>query len=169
MSHPLSTCFARRTRRSRLASLAAMLAAAAIAGSCGGRGGPTSPEPPASPRALYVPDSVQAIFDENCAYAGCHAGPTPTAGLDLTPDRAYASLIDVPSASCASMSRVRPGVPDQSCLVSRLTGFVAPSMPLAGWIAPEAATIVVRWIAAGAPGVDRPAGAARIASAEVPR
>jgi hypothetical protein len=122
------------------------------------------PSSPPVPGAMLLPDSIQAIFTESCAYQGCHAGPRPMAGLDLSPERAYATLVDVPSVSCPSRLRVRPGQPDSSCLIDRLSGRVEPMMPLAGWLPTDSRTIVVRWIESGAPGVasrSRPAVSAR--------
>ena len=155
-------CFTRlvdRFVRSRLARhtlrVGKMLLFAAVVAafaSCSKSGGPTSPPPEL--KHQFVPDSVQAVFSENCAYPGCHAGPSPGAGLDLSPAHAYESLIDVPSRSCAPRVRVRPGQPDSSCIVDRLMGDVVPMMPLAGWIPPASRMIVVHWIAAGAPSVE---------------
>lgn len=54
---------------------------------------------------------------------GCHGGPAPAEGLDLsTSSKALADLVDVPSSQCASKARVASGDPAASYLVNKLTG-----------------------------------------------
>jgi hypothetical protein len=38
-----------------------------------------------------------ALFQRSCTQAGCHTGPIPQQGMDLTADQFYASLVGVPS------------------------------------------------------------------------
>ncbi len=108
---------------------------------------PTAP-PPQGPS--LVPDSVQVIFTDNCAFSGCHAGASPAGGLDLGPDSSFAALVGVPSQSCSPLVRVRPSRPDSSCLMLRLTGAVAPQMPLGGSPTPAQTAVVRGWIEQGA-------------------
>lgn len=92
------------------------------------------------------------VFTPSCATAGCHSGGTPAGGMDLSAGAAYASLFNVASNNpgCAAL-RVNPGDPDTSCLIQRLEGTVAPSMPLGGAMLAQSVIDDIRqWIADGA-------------------
>ncbi len=110
----------------------------------------SAPAPPPPQGPSLVPDSVQVIFTDNCAFSGCHAGTGPAAGMDLGRDSSYAALVGVPSRSCAPLLRVRPSRPDSSCLMLRLTSTVAPQMPLGGSLTPAQIAVVRGWIEQGA-------------------
>lgn len=98
-------------------------------------------------------DEIQTnVFTPNCATAGCHTGGTPAGGMNLSAGVAYANLVNVASnnAGCAAL-RVNPGDPDTSCLIQRLEGTVAPTMPLGGTPIAQAVIDDIRqWIADGA-------------------
>ena len=65
--------------------------------------------------------SVQPLFNQTCALSGCHAdGPRPNP-LSLT---SYENLM------FNSLQVVVAGEPDQSVLVLRVEGRIAPRMPL---------------------------------------
>lgn len=98
-----------------------------------------------------IPDNILDIFDESCAFSGCHAGPKAPRGLDLSEDAA-ANLINVQSAEVPKFMRVKPGDPQNSYIIKKLIG--APDMrgermpkgskPLAK----EAIAAIAKWIAA---------------------
>lgn len=100
--------------------------------------------------------SIQSeIFDRSCALSGCHAGPNPQLGLDLTAGNARQSLVGVSSVEVPSVQRVDPGNPDDSYLIIKLEGndsrMVGGRMPLnqAPLDGNELATIR-EWIVGGA-------------------
>lgn len=66
--------------------------------------------------------AVQPIFTGNCASIGCHAGPMPAQGMNLSAGAAYAGLVNVPSAECGPTLRVRPGDATNSYLMWKLQG-----------------------------------------------
>ena len=72
-------------------------------------------------RAL-VPVNVQNIFDDHCAFSGCHAGGSPQEGLNLSEVSAYENLVNVNSSKQPSVKRVLPGQPDNSYLIRKLEG-----------------------------------------------
>ncbi|NIR50432.1 hypothetical protein GWO43_18140 [candidate division KSB1 bacterium] len=79
-----------------------------------------------SPMAVYsqqeVPDKVFFIFEDNCAFAGCHAGPNAPQGLDLSEGFIISSLVNVPSKEKSDIMRVKPGDPVNSYLIMKLKG-----------------------------------------------
>lgn len=105
----------------------------------------------------YIPPvslsrDVQPIFNANCAFAGCHAGANAQSGLRLEAGLSYRNLVNVASAVRPSVSRVKPGDPDNSVLVQKLDGApgVGSRMPLGGSL-PNAEIQTIRaWISAGA-------------------
>ena len=65
---------------------------------------------------------VDALFQQRCAFSGCHAGASPQRGLDLLAP-SYNNLRDhLPTLVIA-------GEPDNSLLVQMLEGTVQPRMP----------------------------------------
>ena len=107
--------------------------------------------PPPTPATPTVPDSIQTIFDASCL-SGCHNGGSPAANLDLsTAEISYASLINIPSASCSPLMQVRPFKPDSSCIILRMTGATPPSMPPLGTLPAPEINAVNSWILQGAP------------------
>ncbi|MBI1805459.1 MAG: hypothetical protein HYR76_00220 [Ignavibacteria bacterium] len=93
-----------------------------------------NPQPPVEPKL----SSIQAqIFDVNgCSTTTCH-GASASGGLKLTTGVSFAQLVDVPSTNDGDHQppfvRVKPGVPDSSFLVIKLT---APS-PRQGSLMPR--------------------------------
>ena len=81
-----------------------------------------TPEPPVEPKL----SSIQAqIFDVNgCSTTTCH-GASGSAGMQLTAGNSYAQLVNVFSQNDGDHSppfvRVKPGVPDSSFLMIKLT------------------------------------------------
>jgi hypothetical protein len=98
-----------------------------------------------------TPLAVQTILSLSCALVDCHAGPYAAAGMNLSADSSYSHLVNIPSASCDQMARVRPFVPDSSCVIKRLSGEVNPRMPLGGSITVAEQATIRAWIEQGAP------------------
>jgi hypothetical protein len=104
--------------------------------------------------------SVQSeIFDRRCTSASCHSSVARQGGLSLVARESYENLVNVepqnPAAVAAGWLRVVPDIPDQSFLLRKLTGDLAPGegspMPLGG--APlnqEEIDLIRDWIADGA-------------------
>ncbi|MGH7526656.1 MAG: hypothetical protein ACREMX_08115 [Gemmatimonadales bacterium] len=118
---------------------------------------PPGQEPPAPGPSTTLSGDVQPILSANCALSGCHAGPNPVLGQDLSAGRTFASVVDVPSVEAPSLRRVRPFLPDSSYLVHKIQGTQATvggsgqRMPLIGGPLTEDEIGVIRaWIAAGA-------------------
>jgi hypothetical protein len=93
---------------------------------------------------------VSALFERSCTTAGCHVGPTPQMGMDLTPERFFESTVGVPSQERADLLRVHPGRPDSSYVVMKLEGaegIIGTQMPFTGdkLTAEEIATVKA-WI-----------------------
>ena len=98
-------------------------------------------------------DEIQAnVFTPSCATTGCHAGGTPAGGLNLQAGQAFGSLVSIASSNpnCAAL-RVSPGDPNNSCLIERLEGTVAPQMPFGGpALAQSDIDDIRQWITDGA-------------------
>jgi hypothetical protein len=100
--------------------------------------------------------NVVPIFEKRCSIGGCHSLATQQAGLVLTANEAYASLVGVPSTRIPSMVRVRPSQPSQSWLVTMIEdddtarqGYSR--MPLATQpLTENQIATIVRWIEQGA-------------------
>jgi hypothetical protein len=121
----------------------------------------TSCQTSASPTAAAVQptfaDIQQKIFSSNCTTRSCH-GDAGRGGLVLTPDVAYANLINVPAQNDAAKpkgkKRVIPGDPTNSFLLQKLTGPAADEgdlMPQRGGSLSATDIEAIRlWIANGA-------------------
>ena len=79
-----------------------------------------------SPFVIYaqekIPDQVMEIFENKCAFSGCHAGASAGNDLDLTQELAYASLVNQPSSDFPSLRLVKSGDPLKSYLIMKLVG-----------------------------------------------
>ncbi len=100
-----------------------LLASAAFAcAACGGGGG-------GSDGGVVTPPAFEAtiswiqnnVFTPKCALAGCHTGPNPQNGLDLSMGNAFANLVNVPSFCDPQIVRVVPGDSANSLLFQKLT------------------------------------------------
>lgn len=102
--------------------------------------------------ALSFETDIAPILAQSCS---CHAGGVPSAGLDLSPEAAYAALVGVMSA--AGIPFVTPGDSGQSYLVNKLDGSHADvggsgaKMPMGGELPGEQIDTIADWIDAGAP------------------
>jgi hypothetical protein len=97
-------------------------------------------------------DDVQPILDQSCAFAGCHAGAAPSAGLDLSADAAQDSLLRA-SGQNPEQQLIEPGNPTNSYLITKLTGngIAGVQMPKDGEPLDEVSIGIIRqWISEGA-------------------
>lgn len=137
-----------KERGLRLATLAL---AVALAG-CGTAKSPTEPSSVPDPTATFT--RVQAeVFTPSCARSGCHAGPNPQKGQDLSAGRAYASIVNVRAVESTRL-RIAPGDPDGSYLISKVKGdatITGARMPLGGTLPPDKIALLVDWVRRGAP------------------
>jgi len=128
-------------------------------GGGGGGGTPTKPacKPPAQPTVSFA-TNIQPIFNRSCALAGCHVGPVPTGGQDLTAGVAYSQSVNVASTQQPRLKRVKPGDPANSYLVRKIQGGPnisgvlmpqgCPGAPLNGaqCLSPDDIAAIVQWI-----------------------
>ena len=100
------------------------------------------------------------VFEKSCTFSGCHGTDNPQAGLVLTGDHVYESLVDkVASASAAQFAGkklVVPGAPETSFLMDKLEGKLGPGegdpMPRDRKpLGTETIEMFRKWILAGAP------------------
>ncbi len=138
-----------RRKRACAAFVLGVLAAtsAATLGAAGAQAQQPAPQP-AEMRELEA--RVAALFERSCTQSGCHAGPAPQQGMDLSRARFFASIVDEPSREVPSLMRVRPGRPDSSYLVMKLRGdpgIVGVPMPMVGEkLSAEEVETVEAWI-----------------------
>ena len=65
-------------------------------------------------------NQVQAIFTNSCALVGCHGGPVPVLGQDLSAGNSWKSIVAVRSAEDSSRPRVSPGDDERSYLYQKI-------------------------------------------------
>jgi hypothetical protein len=117
-----------------------------------------TPTPPPAPMVSFSRDILR-IFTNNgaktCAQAGCHSGPNPQMGQNLSATTAYTNIVNVPSMEKPSLLRVKPGDAANSYLYQKITGapgIVGSMMPLAGGpLSASDMALIQQWINAGAP------------------
>lgn len=119
--------------------------------------GQEAPSPPID----ELQRQVQSIFDESCARAGCHAGPTPQRGMNLSPSAFMSSTVGQPSREKPDLLRVDPGEPDSSYLVHKIEGgpnISGARMPFAGEeLSDEEISTIRSWVSAIEEGAEQPA------------
>ena len=118
------------------------------------------PSPNLQPTFASVQRDIFEAADAagRAACTNCHTdagGRTPSGGLNLRHDVAYASLVGVTSRGKAGAVRVIPGDADNSYIVQKLegaSGIVGERMPRTGgpYLTEGQMTILKRWIATGA-------------------
>lgn len=139
------------SRRNHVPILAA-LGLSVLLAACGTRKSPTEPDDGPDPTATFT--RVQAeIFTPSCALSGCHAGPAPQLGQDLSAGRAYASIVNVRAVESTRL-RIAPGDPDASYLVSKVKGdatITGSRMPPGGALPADKVQLLVDWVRRGAP------------------
>jgi hypothetical protein len=93
------------------------------------------------------------VFTPICS--PCHSGSGAPRGLMLDAAHSYAELVGVPSSEVPSLDRVKPGDPNSSYIIIKLTngpGIVGSQMPLSEPPLPQATIDVIKqWITNGAP------------------
>lgn len=102
-------------------------------------------------QSVRPPEDVRAIVDRSCGVPGCHQGPSPAAGLDLSSDRFPATVIDVPSREVPGRLLVDASKPQASYLLAKVRGaedIVGARMPIGGPpLEPEEIRALERWMA----------------------
>ncbi|MBD3225205.1 MAG: hypothetical protein GF313_10780 [Caldithrix sp.] len=88
------------------------------------------------------------VFDTHCV--SCHGSNLTQADLNLADGQSYNNLVNIP-ATTSNLDRVKPGEPENSHLMERLTGEGAAIMPPAGPINQALIDSVASWIERGAP------------------
>ena len=108
------------------------------------------PPPPVGPTFTQV----QEVFTGNCAFSGCHAGPSPAANQSLEAGVAFEMIVGVPSVQQSNLFRIDPSNPDDSYLIRKLEGgpdISGSQMPLGASPLPQSTIDLIRdWISAGA-------------------
>lgn len=137
--------------------LPALLSLSSLTG-CGGsgegldqNGRPPTPQSAGTVLTANFTSIQTNVFTPVCT--ACHAGATAPRGLRLDADNSYALLVGVASVEVPGLQRVRPGDPNSSYLIQKLTGAAAVGqrMPLGGPYLPQATIDVIKqWIADGA-------------------
>lgn len=132
----------------RLLPLPTVLVMSALLGGLGAL--PTFGQETPTPPVEQLEKRVQSIFDGSCARAGCHSGPRPQQGMNLSPSEFYASTVGQPSREKPALLRVDPGTPDSSYLVHKIEGrpsIEGVQMPFAGnSLSEEEISTIRSWI-----------------------
>ncbi len=114
---------------------------------------PTAPGEPIDPTATFT--RVQnEIFTPTCAAIGCHDSLGHQQGMILSPGRAYAMIVGVPSTEMSSLDRIKPDDFANSYLYRKITGvgITGVQMPNGGPYLSDVQIKLVRdWIRRGAP------------------
>lgn len=113
---------------------------------------------------MSLSQNIQPIFDSSCAQsAGCHRGGVPAGELDLSQGHSRPDTVNVKSTQQPKVLLVKPGAPDQSYLVQKITGAPGisgtlmpqgcPGTPLQGAVCLTADNIaaIEQWILECAP------------------
>ncbi len=69
-----------------------------------------------------IPDEILRVFENKCAYAGCHVGSAPAADLSLSEESAFDALVNQPSLDFPNIPLVKPGAPLKSYLMMKMVG-----------------------------------------------
>ncbi len=69
-----------------------------------------------------VPGAVIEIFENKCAFSGCHVGSGAGNGLELDEENIYSSMVNQPSFDFENVQLVQPGEPLKSYLIMKLVG-----------------------------------------------
>jgi len=98
-------------------------------------------------------EGVQPIFNNNCAFSGCHGNSGPQGGLVLAEGKAYNNIVSVPSSEVSGYNRIEPGKPDSSFLYLKIKSN-PPSgarMPYGGpYLSDSQISTIETWISDGA-------------------
>lgn len=106
-------------------------------------------------------EKVAALFGRSCTAAGCHSGPVPMLGLDLTGDNVYRTAFDKASTEKPDLKIIDPGSATTSYLVHKIKGqdgIVGLQMPFSGEkLTPDEIGDIETWIDGLEPGDERKA------------
>ncbi|MBI5417423.1 hypothetical protein HZA55_05690 [Candidatus Poribacteria bacterium] len=95
----------------------------------------------------------QNIFKKKCALYTCHSDEfyKKSGNLNLSSDKAYNDLVNIPCKIYPNRLRVKPGIPDGSLLIQRLDGTIAcGGVTERSRVTEEDIEIVREWIKNGA-------------------
>jgi hypothetical protein len=113
---------------------------------------PTGPE-----QSISFSKDIQPIFNDNCAFSGCHSGANPRQGMSLETGKSYKNIVNVPSKDVPSVMRVKPSDPENSYLYRKIEGEQSKvggsgeQMPLGeAPLSDKEIRIIEKWIAEGA-------------------
>jgi len=122
--------------------------------SCAGDGVVPEVGGPPATDAPTLSSLQTSIFTPKCGIAGCHAGPAPEQGMDLTDGHMYAFTVGVDSNEVSGFKRIAAGNAGDSYLYMKLAGdprIVGERMPFGGPYLTAGELEGVRlWIDAGA-------------------
>jgi hypothetical protein len=145
----------------RFAFFGVFIAVAALVAACDEKlSDIAGPSPNLQPTFSSIQREIFETTDASgrAACTQCHTnagGRTPSGGMNLSHDVAYASLVDVASRGKAGAVRVIPGDPDHSYILQKLEGtpaIVGERMPRTGgpYLTEGQISIIRRWIETGA-------------------
>jgi mono/diheme cytochrome c family protein len=103
---------------------------------------------------VTIPDEVLDIFDEKCV--DCHSGANAAAGLNLSEELAFASLVNKSSGRAQGMILVKPQSPSESYILKKVrgdAGIEGNKMPARGEeLTAEQISVLAAWIQGIPPG-----------------
>jgi predicted CxxxxCH...CXXCH cytochrome family protein len=124
-----------------------LLSLAVSVASCGGDGGEGGAIAP------MLSEIESKVFARSCTFSSCHGDTTPREGLSLVAP-AWDALVGVGSTQMPGRVRVKPGEPEASYLIEKLTRAMPGSgdrMPQGQPVLEPAALSAIRaWIQKGA-------------------
>lgn len=95
-------------------------------------------------------DRVTALVERSCTTVGCHSGPVPQMGMDLTRGNLVSSTVNKDSQEMPDLKIVSPGHPENSYLIKKIKGepgIIGLPMPMTGdKLAPEEIATIEQWI-----------------------
>jgi hypothetical protein len=141
--------------------LGVLIASAALVGACDEKlSDIAGPSPNLEPTFSSIQREIFETTDTSgrAACIQCHTnagGRTPSGGMNLSHDVAYATLVGVGSRGKTGVVRVIPGDPDHSYIIQKLEGapgIVGERMPRTGgpYLTEGQIAIIKRWIETGA-------------------
>lgn len=101
-----------------------------LAAGCGGSSGPGPVMTP--PEDVTLADVQNQVFTPSCALPGCHTGPVPALGLDLSAGATAGTAIGVNAIERPDLMRVEPFDSANSYLFMKVTdadGILGDPMP----------------------------------------
>ena len=134
-------------------SLVALAALASAALGCSSGGDSSGGMMSTNGVQASIDDIQNKIFTPRCAVSGCHTGPTPQNGLDLTLGQSQANLINVPATWDPNFLRVKPNDAVNSYLYMKLVAdprIMGQRMPKGGpYLDAQELGAIFEWIEGG--------------------